>query len=112
MKRGDRESNIYMTTDVMHEQLLCYHSQELCVNKSLLLLFMCGRSVLPWWAPWMKDASETPPHYNRKNRLAWFSAEIASYCGYGDIKYQARRFGHTSTMSIDGTANTSRSLSL
>ena len=39
MKRGDRESNIYMTTDVMHELLLCYHSQELCVNKSLLLLF-------------------------------------------------------------------------
>ena len=34
----------------------------------------------------MKDASETPPHYNRKNRPAWFSAEIASYCGYGDIK--------------------------
>ena len=58
-----------MTTDVMHEQLLCYHSQELCVKKSLLLLFMGGRSVLQWWAPWMMDASETPPHYNRKNRL-------------------------------------------
>jgi len=86
MKRGDRESDIYMTIDVMHEQLLRYHSQELGVEIPVAA-FMCGQSVLQWWAPWMKDASETPPHYNRKNRLAWFSAEIASYCGYGHIKY-------------------------
>ena len=48
---------------------------------------MCGQSVLQWWARWMKDASETPRRFNRRNRPAWFSAEIASYCGYGDIKY-------------------------
>ena len=100
-----------MTIDVMHEQLRRYRSQELRVEIPPAA-FSCGQSVLQWWAPWMKDALETPQNYNRKNRPAWFSAEIASYCGYGDIKYQARRFGHTSTMSIDGTANTSRSLSL
>ena len=86
MKRGDRESKVYMTIDVMHEQLLRYHSQELGVEIPVAA-FMCGQSVLQWWAPWMKDAPETPPHYNRKNRPAWFSAEIASYCRYGDIKY-------------------------
>ena len=48
---------------------------------------MCGQSVLQWWAPWMKDAMETPPNYNRKNRPSWFSAEITSYGGYGDIRY-------------------------
>ena len=35
----------------------------------------------------MKHASKTPERYNRKNRPAWFSAEITSYCGDGDIKY-------------------------
>ena len=35
----------------------------------------------------MKNALETRKTYNKKNRPAWFSAEIASYCGYGDIKY-------------------------
>ena len=49
--------------------------------------FMCGQSVLHWWAHWMKDAAETPRHYNRRNRPAWFSAEIADYYRYGDIKY-------------------------
>ena len=49
--------------------------------------FMCGQSVLQWWARWMKDARKTPRRFNRRNRPAWFSAEIASYCGYGDIKY-------------------------
>ena len=86
MKRGDRESKIYMTIDDMHEQLRRYRSQELRVEIPPAL-FKCGQSVLQWWAPWMKDAPETPPHYNRKNRPAWFSAEIASYCRYGDIKY-------------------------
>jgi len=86
MKRGDRESKIYMTIDVMHEQPRRYRSQELRVEIPAAA-FMCGQSVLQWWAPWMKDAPETPPHYNRKNRPAWFSAEILSYCGYGDIKY-------------------------
>ena len=35
----------------------------------------------------MKDAAETPRHYNRRNRPAWFSAQIAEYYRYGDIKY-------------------------
>ena len=86
MKRGDRESKIYMTIDVMHEQLRRYRSQELRIEIPSAA-FMCGQSVLQWWAPWMKDAPETPAHYNRKNRPAWFSAEISSYCRYGDIKY-------------------------
>ena len=86
MKRGDRESKIYMTIDVMHAELRRYRSQELRVEIPPAA-FRCGQSVLQWWAPWMKDAPETPSHYNRKNRPAWFSAEIASYCGYGDIKY-------------------------
>ena len=45
------------------------------------------QSVLQWWAPWMKDAEETPASYNKKNRPWWFSAEVTSYRGYGDIKY-------------------------
>ena len=45
MKRGDRESKIYMTIDVMHEQLLRYHSQELAVEIPVAA-FMCGQSVL------------------------------------------------------------------
>ena len=86
MKRGDRESKTYMTIDDMHEQLRRYREQEFRVEIPPAL-FKCGQSVLQWWASWMKDASKTPRHYNRKNRPAWFSAEIASYCGYGDIKY-------------------------
>ena len=43
--------------------------------------------VLQWWAPWMKDAKETPASYNKKNRPWWFSAEVTSYRGYGGIKY-------------------------
>ena len=35
----------------------------------------------------MKDAKETPGSYNKKTRPAWFSAEVTSYRGYGDIKY-------------------------
>ena len=61
-------------------------SQELRVEIPTAA-FMCGQPVLQWWASWMKDASKTPRHYNRKNRPAWFSAEIVSYCGYGYIKY-------------------------
>jgi len=86
MARGDRESIIAMTIDDMHEQLRCYRSQELRVEIPPAL-FKCGQAVLQWWASWMKDAPETPSHYNKKNRPAWFSAEVASYCGYGHIKY-------------------------
>ena len=45
------------------------------------------QSVLQWWAPWFKNASETPQQYKRKSRPWWFSAEIASYGFYGEIKY-------------------------
>ena len=45
------------------------------------------QSVLQWWAPWMKDAEETPASYNKKNRPWWFRAEVTSYRCYGDIKY-------------------------
>ena len=36
---------------------------------------------------WMKDAKETPASYNKKTRPAWFSEEVTSFRGYGDIKY-------------------------
>ena len=86
MARGDRESNIYMTIDVMHEQLRRYRSQEIRVEIPPAV-FKCGQSVLQWWAPWMKDAAATPGHYKHKNRPAWFSAEVTSYVRYGEIKY-------------------------
>ena len=52
------------------------------------------QSVLQWWAPWMKDAEETPASYNKKNRPWWFSAEVTSYRGYGDIKYAGQVTRH------------------
>ena len=76
MKRGDRESKIYMAIDDMHEQLEIPSA-----------LFKCGQSVLQWWASWMKNALETPKTYNKKSRPAWFSAEVTSYVRYGKIKY-------------------------
>ena len=86
MTRGDRESRIWMTLDAMHERLRWYRSQELRVEIPPAA-FKCGQAVLQWWAPWMKDAEETPASYNKKNRPWWFSAEVTSYRGYGDIKY-------------------------
>ena len=61
-------------------------SQELRVEIPTAA-FKCGQPVLQWWASWMKDAEETPASYNKKNRPWWFSAEVTSYRGYGDIKY-------------------------
>ena len=75
-----------MAIDVMHEELRRYRELELRVEIPPAL-FKCGQSVLQWWASWMKDAKETPASYNKKTRPAWFSAEVTSYCGYGDIKY-------------------------
>ena len=72
MTRGDGESKI------------CEWEHRLKIPPAL---FKCGQSVLQWWAPWMKDAEETPASYNKKNRPWWFSAEVTSYRGYGDIKY-------------------------
>ena len=86
MTKGDRESRIWMTMDAMHEQLRWYRSQELRVEIPPAA-FKCGQAVLQWWAPWMKDAKETPASYNKKNRPWWFRAEVTSYRCYGDIKY-------------------------
>ena len=72
MTRGDGESKI------------CEWEHRLKIPPAL---FKCGQSVLQRWAPWMKDAEETPASYNKKNRPWWFSAEVTSYRGYGDIKY-------------------------
>ena len=72
MTRGDGESKI------------CEWEHRLKIPPAL---FKCGQSVLQWWASWMKDAKETPASYNKKNRPWWFSAEVTSYRGYGDIKY-------------------------
>ena len=86
MKRGDRESKTYMAIDDMHEQLRRYRAQEFRFAIPPAL-FKCGQSVLQWWASWMKNALETPKSYNKKNRPAWFSAEVTSYVRYGEIKY-------------------------
>ena len=86
MKRGDRESKTYMAIDDMHEQLRRYREQELRFAIPPAL-FKCGQSVLQWWASWMKNALETPKSYNKKNRSAWFSAEVMSYVRYGEIKH-------------------------
>ena len=72
MTRGDGESKI------------CEWEHRLKIPPAL---FKCGQNVLQWWASWMKDAKETPASYNKKNRPWWFSAEVTSYRGYGDIKY-------------------------
>ena len=56
----------------------------------------------------MKDALETPWYYNRKNRPAWFSAEITSYCHYGDIQYVGQTMRLITTMSTHGTASARR----
>ena len=63
-----------------------YREQELRVEIPPALS-KCRQSVLQWWAPWMKNASETPQQYNRKSRPWWFSAEIASYGLHGEIRY-------------------------
>ena len=107
MKRGDRESKTYMSIDDMHEQLRSYREQELRVEVPPAAS-MCGQSVLRWWALWMKDAPETLWYYSRKNRPAWFSAEITSYCHYGDIKYvgQTMRAHHYHVYSWNGQRET------
>ena len=86
MARVDCESKVYMAIDVMHEELRRYRELELRVEIPPAL-FKCGQSVLQWWASWMKDAKETPASYNKKTRPAWFSEEVTSFRGYGDIKY-------------------------
>ena len=86
MARVDCESKVYMAIDVMHEELRRYRALELHVEL-LPALFKCGQPVLQWWASWFKDAEETPASYNKKNRPAWFIAEVTSYCGYDEIKY-------------------------
>ena len=86
MARVDCESKAYMAIDVMHEELRRYRELELRVEIPPAL-FKCGQSVLQWWASWMKDAKETPASYNKKTRPAWFSEEVTSFRGYGDIKY-------------------------
>ena len=86
MARVDCESKVYMAIDVIHEELRRYRALELRVEIPPAL-FKCGESVLQWWASWMKDAEETPASYHKKNRPAWFIAEVTSYCGYADITY-------------------------
>ena len=52
--------------------------------------FSTGQAVLQWWAPWFKDQLPAREHYKKKNRPAWYFAEIMSppelvrdilYCG-------------------------------
>ena len=49
--------------------------------------FANGQAVIQLWASWMKDAEDPPPHYNTKNRPAWFSGEVLAHKGYGELKY-------------------------
>jgi hypothetical protein len=49
-------------------------------------LFRPGQSVLHWWASWMKDGT-APSQYKKKQRPAWFSAEIVNYAGFVTVHY-------------------------
>ena len=74
MARGDRESKVFQQIDLMHAEIKRLKEAATGV-KIPDPKFRTGQSVLQWWSPWMKNAEETPPTYNKKNRPAWFSAE-------------------------------------
>ena len=83
---GDRESKVFQQIDAMHEELKMYREEK--AGRAIPEpKFKTGQSVLQWWSSWMKSAAETPLSYNKKNRPAWFSAEICSYNNYGTIRY-------------------------
>ena len=50
-------------------------------------LFKNGQSVCQWWASWMKGALAPPESYNKKQRPAWFSAEVCTWNGWTSIQY-------------------------
>ena len=86
LARGDRESKVFQQIDAMHEELKMYREEK--AGRAIPEpKFKTGQSVLQWWSSWMKSAAETPLSYNKKNRPAWFSAEICSYNNYGTIRY-------------------------
>ena len=86
MARGDRESKGFQQIDAMHEELKRYREEK--VGRAIPEpKFKTGQSVLQCWSSCMKSAAETPLSYNKKNRPAWFSAEICSYNKYGTIRY-------------------------
>ena len=91
MARGDRESRIFQTIDIMLADLRAYKEMELKVAVPDAK-FKCGQSVLQWWAGWMKSAEETPQTYKKTLRPAWFSAEVCSYKEYGTMKYAGQLF--------------------
>jgi len=74
MARGDRESKVFQQIDLMHAEIKRLKEAATGV-KIPDPKFRTGQSVLQWWSPWMKNAEETPPTYNKKSRPAWFSAE-------------------------------------
>ena len=86
LARADRESKVYQQIDAMHEELKMYREEKAgrAIHEPK---FKTGQSVLQWWSSWMKSATETPLSYNKKNRPAWFSAEICSFNNYGTIRY-------------------------
>ena len=96
LAKGDRESSIYRQIDFMHEELRKLRATASGVPAVPLPEFKTGQSVLQWWSPWMKDARETPKTYNKKSRLAWFSAEITIYKTYETMRYAGQEStGHT-----------------
>ena len=44
--------------------------------------FREGQSVIQYWASWFSKAKGPIDQYNKKNRPAWYFADINSYCGW------------------------------
>ena len=89
MAREDRNSKAQQSIDQMQAELTSYREREFATSIPKPR-FRAGQSVLQWWAPWMKKADALPQNYNKKNRPAWFSAEICSYETYGSLKYAGK----------------------
>ena len=85
MAIADRQSSVQQQIDRMHDTIRRL-TEERVGHEVPAQRFKNGQSVLQWWAPWMKNAQETPATYNKKNRPAWFSAEVCSFRGFESIR--------------------------
>ena len=100
MARMDRESKIFQQIDKMHDDLRFYQQErETQLGLGTIIprpKFMCGQSVLQWWAGWMKTAQTMPTRYSNKDseckRPAWFSGEVLSFHSWGTIKYAGQEY--------------------
>ena len=49
--------------------------------------FHHGSTVIQWWAPWFRDATELPTSYAGNKRPAWFKGEILAYLKWQSVMY-------------------------